>query len=228
MTHRPARRGRPARFDRETALDAAIGLFWRHGYTATTTEMLVRAMGMRRGSIYAAFGGKEQLFLEALDVYAERMERAQEELFRRAASPRRAMEDFFRGAVRHLATDEGAVGCLLAVTGVERALGNRTAHRRVERHRARLERSFAAAIRDGQQRGEIGRQHSARELARYFAHGRIALGALARMRPGRAVLRDVVEVMLTALDGQTLQPPADGRTGASRRHHGDRTARVGK
>jgi len=182
-------------------------------------EMLVRAMRMRRGSIYAAFGSKQGLFLEALDFYATRMERAQEELFVNASSPRRAIEVFFRGAVRHLTSDEGAIGCLLAVTGVERALGNRAAHRRVERHRLWLERSFAVAIREGQALGEIGRGRSARELARHFAHGRIALGALARMRPGGPVLRDVVEVMLTALDvpavsaGSPRAPasPRDGR-----------------
>lgn len=191
--------------------------------------MLVDAMGMKRGSIYAAFGGKEKLFLEALDVYADRMERAQVELFERAASPRRAIEGFFRGAVRHLSTDEGAIGCLLAVTGVERALGNRTAHRRVERHRAWLEHSFAAAIRAGQAAGEISRRRSARELARHFAHGRIALGALARMRPGRPVLRDVVEVMLTPLDDHATRPPAGGPAGAGRRiPHADRTTRNGK
>lgn len=174
----------------------------------------MQAMGMRRGSIYAAFGGKEKLFLEALDVYAGRMERAQADIFRREPSPRAAIESFFHGAVRHLASDEGAIGCLLAVTGVERALGNQAARGRVERHRAWLERSFGDAIRHGQARGEIGSGRSARELGRYLAHGRIALGALARMRPGKPVLRDVVEVMLTALDAGGAKPSR------RRRHQG--------
>lgn len=212
-----ARAGRPPEFDRTEALDAAIGVFWRHGYTAASVEMLVDAMGLQRGSLYAAFGSKERLFLEALDVYATGMEQAQADLFRASPSPRRAIERFFRGAVRHLASGEGSLGCLLALTGVERALGDAAAHRRVERHRAWLERSFAAAIREGQERGEISRAHASRRLARHFAHGRLALGALARMRPGRSVLSDVVEVMLAALDakGPVRRAPAD--SGKSRR-----------
>src|SRR5581483_8596039 len=66
----PARpRGRPRAFDREAALDRAMFLFWRRGYEATSVSDLTGEMGITPPSLYAAFGDKKQLFLEAVDRY---------------------------------------------------------------------------------------------------------------------------------------------------------------
>lgn len=44
-------------------------VFWAKGFAATSTEDLVRAMGIGRQSLYNAFGDKRQLYLEALETY---------------------------------------------------------------------------------------------------------------------------------------------------------------
>lgn len=62
---------RTPQFNRETALNNAMSLFWRKGYHATSMKDIEQAMDMRPGSIYAAFGSKERLFGEALAVYGE-------------------------------------------------------------------------------------------------------------------------------------------------------------
>jgi len=61
--------GRPREFDRDAVLDAAMRVFWRKGFSAASMNDLCDAMGIRSPSLYAAFGGKEALFLEALDHY---------------------------------------------------------------------------------------------------------------------------------------------------------------
>ena len=45
-------------FDRDDALDAAIGVFREHGFEGTSTDMLVRAMKIGRQSLYYTFGDK--------------------------------------------------------------------------------------------------------------------------------------------------------------------------
>lgn len=67
-----APRGRPRVFDREQALDAAMDLFWRRGFSATSVADLCAAMGINPPSLYAAFGSKEALYEAALMRYAER------------------------------------------------------------------------------------------------------------------------------------------------------------
>ena len=61
--------GRPREFDRDAALDKAMRLFWERGYEGTSVGDLAEALGIGKPSLYAAFGHKEQLFYEALDLY---------------------------------------------------------------------------------------------------------------------------------------------------------------
>ncbi|MBB6253782.1 TetR/AcrR family transcriptional regulator [Nitrospirillum iridis] len=62
---------RPKEFDGETALAAAMALFAQHGFEGTSTEALLRAMGISRQSLYDTFGDKRQLYLAALRRYGE-------------------------------------------------------------------------------------------------------------------------------------------------------------
>ena len=61
--------GRPRAFDRDKALQDAMLLFWRRGYLATSMNDLCEAMHIRSPSLYAAFGSKEDLYLEAVKLY---------------------------------------------------------------------------------------------------------------------------------------------------------------
>jgi len=60
---------RPRTFDEPAALDAAVRLFWEHGFQGTTLSDLTRGMLMQKASLYAVFGDKEALFLSAIDRY---------------------------------------------------------------------------------------------------------------------------------------------------------------
>jgi len=60
---------RPKTFDVDQALDSAVGVFREHGFEGTSAEMLVRAMGIGRQSLYDTFGDKWQLYREALRRY---------------------------------------------------------------------------------------------------------------------------------------------------------------
>src|ERR1700704_348227 len=61
---------RPKEFDREMALQKAIGVFCEHGYEGSSTDALLRAMGISRQSMYDTFGDKRRLYLEALQRYS--------------------------------------------------------------------------------------------------------------------------------------------------------------
>lgn len=62
---------RPRAFDEKQILDAAQEQFWDAGYAATSMEDLMQVSGLGKGSIYAAFGDKRQLFLRALRSYID-------------------------------------------------------------------------------------------------------------------------------------------------------------
>lgn len=63
------KRGRPAAFDYDHALQNAMQVFWRHGYEGTAMRTLMDAMQMNKASIYAAYGDKQSLFNKAIECY---------------------------------------------------------------------------------------------------------------------------------------------------------------
>ncbi|GGI90232.1 TetR/AcrR family transcriptional regulator [Shewanella gelidii] len=69
---KPACVGRPRGFDIDLALEQALEVFWRNGYEGTSLVDLTEAMGIKKPSLYAAFGNKEQLFIKAIELYENR------------------------------------------------------------------------------------------------------------------------------------------------------------
>lgn len=63
------RRGRPRAYDPEAALKQATDTFWKAGYSGTSLDKISAATGMNPPSLYAAFGNKRALYLDALDRY---------------------------------------------------------------------------------------------------------------------------------------------------------------
>lgn len=64
-------RGRPRQYDAKAALSAALLEFRRRGYTATSLDHLSEATKMARPSLYAAFGNKRGIYLQAVTQYVE-------------------------------------------------------------------------------------------------------------------------------------------------------------
>lgn len=61
--------GRPREFDIDTALDAAIEVFWTKGFDGASLTDLTQALGITRPSLYAAFNDKRGLYLKAIERY---------------------------------------------------------------------------------------------------------------------------------------------------------------
>lgn len=61
--------GRPREFDRDAALAQARDTFWARGYEGVSMADLVDTLGIASARIYAAFGSKEALFREAVELY---------------------------------------------------------------------------------------------------------------------------------------------------------------
>ena len=64
---------RKRKADHDTAVAAALDLFWSRGYEASTREIEEKT-GLTRFTLQTAYGGKEGFFLDTLDAYLDRAE----------------------------------------------------------------------------------------------------------------------------------------------------------
>ena len=127
--------GRPLSFDRDEALEKAMLAFWESGYETTSISDLTAAMGVTAPSIYAAFGDKKRLFLEALRRYAGDPKDL-EKSFAEAPTARDAVVGMIENAARLYTGDETPRGCMLAsavATGSKDAADAREAAARERR-----------------------------------------------------------------------------------------------
>jgi TetR/AcrR family transcriptional regulator, copper-responsive repressor len=104
-------RGRPRSFDRDQALLQAMEVFWKKGFEATSVADLTEAMGINPPSLYAAFGDKEKLFLEAVDRYQAR--RGESCQYCEEATARAAVEKLLLYLADELCGSDHPRGCLL-------------------------------------------------------------------------------------------------------------------
>ncbi|MFK0021647.1 TetR/AcrR family transcriptional regulator [Streptomyces sp. NPDC090798] len=199
MTETRAKRGRPRAFDRAAALTAATCLFWERGYGATSIGELTEAMGIRPGSLYAAFGDKKSLFKEVVHSYGRSPVGAfmgvalEEEPTARAAFTR-----ILREAAVIYPDPAHPAGCLTisAATNVSPQDAEVEAFLRNLRNE-NLD-VFEARLRRAQQAGELSDAANPRALAAYFAM--VIQGMSQRARDGAAAaeLTETAELALAA------------------------------
>ncbi|SMG62426.1 transcriptional regulator, TetR family, partial [methanotrophic bacterial endosymbiont of Bathymodiolus sp.] len=113
---------RPKAFDQEDVLDKAVAVFWAKGYEATSMQDLVDAMGIQRGSLYATFGSKQQLFLQSLERYGKVVVKQFLDILQSKPSGVESIELFFAQLVEHLLTAGPLRSCLVTNSAIERGL----------------------------------------------------------------------------------------------------------
>jgi TetR/AcrR family transcriptional repressor of nem operon len=138
---------RPVEFDRNSARDRALLLFWEKGYQATSLADLLAAMAIGRSSFYAAFSDKKTLFIECLDLFSERTQM----LLQRASTrlpPFDALQDFFERNFTGSRTARAKLGCMLVNTVLEMAGVDDELSGRASRHLAAMQGLFESCLRD--------------------------------------------------------------------------------
>ncbi|MGH8581679.1 MAG: TetR/AcrR family transcriptional regulator [Gammaproteobacteria bacterium] len=192
--------GRPREFNLEEVLDKAVETFWSKGYEATSIQDLVDGMGIHRGSLYAAFGDKQRLFLAVLDRYRKVVVRKLLDILDSHASGKAAIRQFFANVVEHVISGGSLRGCLVTNSAVERGLNDPQTAKKVAACLTQLEDGFHKTLVRAQSAGEIDPQRDPRALARYLTSSLQGLLVIGKIRGDRMVLEDVVKVTLHALD----------------------------
>jgi TetR/AcrR family transcriptional repressor of nem operon len=191
-------------FDRHEVLDRAMAVFWERGYEATSIQDLLEAMGINRGSLYATFGDKRQLFLAVLDHYAERVSTVMlAEL--REPDPRRAIAQMFAALLRRTSDPSWPRGCLNTNTALECPGSGDAITRTIAERLGQQESALYHVLHRAQVAGALHRGQDCRALARFFVGVAQGVNVVHKAGAGPATLQDIVATALRALD--TSLPP---------------------
>lgn len=192
-----ATKGRPREFDTDQALEAALLLFWRHGYEGASLAALTKCMGINVPSLYAAFGNKEALFRQALDRYLQGPASYLPGALREPTA-RGAAERLFSGAIEMVMTPRHPDGCLLVqgalATGPAGAVVRKELGLRRAAAEAAVRRRFERAIVEG----DLAASFEAGGLARYVVTVIWGMSVQAAGGATRAQLKEVAAVAMRA------------------------------
>ena len=199
----------------DTVLDRAVDVFWEHGFDATPMQEMSRVTGLNAGSLYAAFGDKRGLFIQAMQRYMHEVSRQAIERLNGNPSGLAGIRDYFTGLIDAMVDGKRRWGCLVTNSVVEFAMGDAEIAEAFRLHLARLEAAFAGAIERARHDGELPAQTSAAETSAFLVCTVQGLNVLAKTRPGRPMLETMARVAIGALG----QPAAASLPAARRRSH---------
>jgi TetR/AcrR family transcriptional regulator, transcriptional repressor for nem operon len=148
------RPGRPAQFDRDSALAALLWLLWSKGYDAATQEEMLAATGLSSSTLYRSFGTKANILEAALALYLALLD----EMFAPLEHGRRGLADvnaFFDHIRAQLDGPMSTAGCLVWNTMQNPINGDPRIKTLTERHMQRLRRGLNAALQRAADAGEL-------------------------------------------------------------------------
>ena len=190
-------------FEPTEVLDKAMLVFWERGYEATSIRDLTEATGLGRGSLYGAFGDKEELFLAVLDRYAERVQTQLMESLQQA-DPQQAIAHLLAQIARLMSEGDRPTGCLNTNTALDFPIASARIQRKVAERLGSLESAIYEVLLRAQDAGQLPPGQDLRALSRFFLAISQGMGVLNRAFADPSVIRDVAKVT-TDLWNQTCQ-----------------------
>jgi len=188
-------RGRPREFDVDAALNAALLLFWRHGYEGTSLAALSKAMGINMPSLYATFGNKEALFRKALERYLQKPASYLPNALREPTA-RRAADQLFRGAIDMVINAKHPDGCLLVHGALVSGPESDTVRRELSLRRAGAEAMIRKRFERAKKEGDLPRNVDTKKLSRYVATVIWGMSVQAAGGASRADLKAIAQMAM--------------------------------
>jgi AcrR family transcriptional regulator len=198
-------RGRPREFDRGQALEKAMRLFWSRGYDAISMADLRAELGITQASLYAAFGSKEQLFQEAVELYRQTAGFSTTAALATGADAREAIRRMLQAAVDAFSAPDAPGGCLLILGATNCLRESKTVQDHLLSIRRQISQSILDRLKLGQRDGDVPTTAPVTALTAYFSTVLYGLALQSRDGASRKTLTQVVEIAMAALQQMVIK-----------------------
>ena len=190
---------RHAEFDRNTVVARATAVFWEQGDGKTSVCDLVRATGLQPGSLYAAFGNKKGLFLEALDQYNQAFITRIRQLRVEEGTSIGKLHGLLGQIVEDAVAGQADRGCLTVNALLEMSRHDAEIATRLQGYNAEMRKAVAWIVMDAQAEGDVPADRNANELATFVINNIWGMRVMCKSRPDRASLDAIVTGVVCAL-----------------------------
>ncbi|MCU4550003.1 TetR/AcrR family transcriptional regulator [Acinetobacter pittii] len=193
---------RTKEFETDEIADAAMQVFWRRGYAATSVQDLVDGTGLSRSSLYSTFQNKQGLYQKALQRYELLTTLNNVKLLSGSGSAKALIRQLLMNVVEDELNDSEHKGCLVANACLELAGHDADVSQFVVSNLQKLQHALENLLIKAQQSGEIASIQNPRALASFFLNTMQGLRVLGKGSPHeqrKQCLMDVVEVALNVL-----------------------------
>ena len=175
-------RGRPQSFERETALCAAMRLFWDRGYEGTSFDDLISTMGISASSFYNAFGSKEALYHEAIETYMSVAGGWFLDILNENIDTITAFRKLTTTAAMEFTRDDQPSGCMISVAATQCSPGQSRLRDLLASQRTQAEGAMAERLRVGMSAGDLPENTDIEALAAFY--GSLLRGMAVQARDG--------------------------------------------
>lgn len=178
-------------FNEETAIENAMLVFWEKGFESASIADLLEGTGLNRGSLYNAFGGKQQLFIKALLKYDRDYRQAMLAKLEALDNPNKAIATFFDSIVNGTVADQNHKGCFLFNTALTITTHDARVREIVTNGVREIEGFLRRSIEVGQARNEMPKELDPESTAKALLALIIAIRVLGRGVYSKAALQTI-------------------------------------
>lgn len=189
---------RPKEFDRTEALRAGMGVFWRQGYNATTTDDLRLAMRIGRQSFYDTFGDKRRCYLEALRAYVVQEVSVYLATLRGADAPLDGLRNLLL-APTHWNDRRRSIGCMAMNALSEFGAEDADVSAALAPAQLTLQQAIVGLLTEAKTNGEVPLSLNQQQAAQAFACTRGGMLVAAKAGTPAADLRAIAEFTIDRL-----------------------------
>ncbi|RFZ90624.1 TetR/AcrR family transcriptional regulator [Mucilaginibacter conchicola] len=185
--------GRPRIYNDENIIDKAIEVFRGKCFDAASTDELLAAMGIGKGSFYLNFkGGKEELYQRSLKRFAENLNRKMEAEMERSGDAMGYIKNLFL-KMANIPSAQKDRGCYYGDALVQLSAKDKANKELAVYLLKDLHRIFTSAVKSGQEQGKVAKDKDPETLGWYLINFWNGIHITKRMEKSPEILKSIIE-----------------------------------
>ena len=190
---------RTKQFDERQALLSAMLVFWEKGYEGTSINDLEQAMGLKRTSIYNAFGNKSAIYEQVMSCYKESVMSVLIAELDAGPDIREGVRRMLNAALDIHFSEDNPGGCLLVLSVVESGQHDAQSQASMQQTIKELKTTLQKRLSKAKKSGQLSKDLDASSTATTIATTMVGMMVMGKANFTRGSLKKTVNQVVSLL-----------------------------